>query len=583
MSDPVERIQDFGGLQYPFSTEGVSKVIYDAANTEYATSSHQKDHDMFPGLIAVPNGDDDIKSAIRFAKANGYAISIMSGGHQYSGACSTHGKGIQLNLRNTYLGPQDLLILPQLPEPFHDRTLVYASVSQSLESFRDFLQANKLFVPHGQCTDVHLGGHGQTGGWGQLARSFGLLGDHIWGIRLINHDAQVQEITKASDPDLFYAILGGSPGNFGVITHYTLAVHRDSEADFPGPDADGPRPRGYKAIWLYNESIVKLLLTEIAKMADDPSVPRNFDLCVSVLSASFPIHNLLPEIADNRDKVSSLLASLAGRHLDLPWPPSVVLYAQWVPLSKEDKYTPEIDAWFQKFRSLHSLWHGGILALDFEEPMSVMTGKWLFTRPREFDHPYVKRGYTTNSRTLVADGWVEKVANQIDRVLNPVHDFQLWTHCFLSCQIQCFGGDEAMFFKNRDNGTAYSWRDTTVGQTLDCFHLDSPEGLRLANEWQNSNDAIMIGPDSPFSKTDRRLLWASYGDWDLGREEVWKTYYETEEKYRRIGVQRGRMDPSELFTPKPFCVRAVRGVEREEEEAGKGGSGASGAGAAVVV
>jgi FAD/FMN-containing dehydrogenase len=48
---------------------------------EYATSSYQVDHDMFPGLIALPAGNEDIKRAVKYAKANGYAVSVISGGH----------------------------------------------------------------------------------------------------------------------------------------------------------------------------------------------------------------------------------------------------------------------------------------------------------------------------------------------------------------------------------------------------------------------------------------------------------------------------------------------------------------------
>ena len=88
----------------------------------------------------------------------------MSGGHQYSGAYSTHGKGVQLNLKSTYKDPEDLVIFPQLPGPDSRRTLVYASVSHSLGEFNSFLKENKLFVPHGQCSVVRLGGHVQTGG-----------------------------------------------------------------------------------------------------------------------------------------------------------------------------------------------------------------------------------------------------------------------------------------------------------------------------------------------------------------------------------------------------------------------------------
>lgn len=52
---------------------------------------------------------------------------------------------------------------------------------------------------------VHLGGHVQTGGYGQLGRSFGLLGDHVLSLEIIDHEGQEREITRAGDPEMFYA------------------------------------------------------------------------------------------------------------------------------------------------------------------------------------------------------------------------------------------------------------------------------------------------------------------------------------------------------------------------------------------
>ncbi|KAL8942233.1 MAG: hypothetical protein Q9211_001477 [Gyalolechia sp. 1 TL-2023] len=551
----METIQDFKGLQYPFTTDPIAREKYDANNVVYATSSHQIDHNMFPGLIVLPLNDDDIQKAIQYAKDHGYVVSVMSGGHQYSGACSTHQRGIQLNLKLTYKGPNDLVLLPKLPSPYSNRPLVYASVSHSLGEFNDYLRKHQLFVPHGQCKDVRLGGHAQTGGYGQLGRSFGLLGDHIWGIRMINHDGEIQEVTKASNPELFYAILGGSPGNFGVITHYTIEVYHDTDHDFP---ETGTRPHGFKGVWLYNKTIVKLLLHEVAAMADDPECPRNFDLCVSVLSSSFRIFKLIPELENDAPGIFQRIAEALGENGEAKWPASVVLYAQWVPMNAEDKYTDKVDAWFQKFRNLDSfLKYWCIHAASIEEPMSKMSGEWLFARPREYDLPYEKRTYMTSSTTLVQDKWVDQVADQIHRVVAPSLDhLALWNNCFLAVQIQCFGGKHSQYYAKRDNGTAYSWRDSTVCQVLDCFYREGAEGKALAKGWQEVNDKLMCGEHSRFSKQDKRVLWASYGDWDL--DKTWPFYYEDQAKYERIGRQRFLADPHGTFTPNPFNVKAVK-------------------------
>ncbi|KAJ7023670.1 hypothetical protein C8F04DRAFT_1011244, partial [Mycena alexandri] len=253
------------GNQYlPGTTEYVTKKY------QYATSTHIVDHDMNPGLIIEPRGKDDIKKVIAFAKANKKAIAIRTGGHQYSGASSTGPDNIQLNLSNTFKTPDNCVYFEK-----GDKSFVRTSVSYSLGEFNAFLGQHHAFVPHGQCTRVHLGGHVQTGGYGQLGRSFGLFGDHVFSLEIIDHDGQEKEITRSSDPDLFFAWLGGSPGNLGVLTHFSIEVYRD--ADYRGA-------RGLRAVHGYSTDKMRELLVQLAEMSDDENFPRNYDLCISVLS-----------------------------------------------------------------------------------------------------------------------------------------------------------------------------------------------------------------------------------------------------------------------------------------------------------
>jgi FAD/FMN-containing dehydrogenase len=85
-------IQDFSGLQYPRSEEPLLDQAWRNNNYQYATSTHQVDHDMHPGLIVQPKNEQDIIAAVRYAKDKKVSVAIASGGHQYSGACSTSGE-----------------------------------------------------------------------------------------------------------------------------------------------------------------------------------------------------------------------------------------------------------------------------------------------------------------------------------------------------------------------------------------------------------------------------------------------------------------------------------------------------------
>ncbi|KAF9776830.1 hypothetical protein IL306_004916 [Fusarium sp. DS 682] len=574
------QVENFIGMQYSREGSEYAQEDYKFFNEQYATSSYIEAHDMKPAHILRPKDDNDVKSAIAYATKNKVGIAIKSGGHQYSGASSCGGNNVQLDLSNTY---KDMKIIdkPTIQVP-NDRVLVFAGVSNQLQDFLAYLTNHGLFTPTGQCAYVCLGGHGQTGGYGQLGRSFGLLGDHITEIRMIDHKGEVLHINKDQHAELFYAIRGGSPGNFGVVTHYTIMAFKaksymgiENTIKTPKSPTKFQGPRGVKAFWLYNETTLKKLLGFVAAMSDQGTAPRGRDLCVNVLSTDFDITKLFPSFKNDevwkglQDTVfkffpDNIRALLAGK-----LPPIIVLYAQWCPTGDQQKYDESTDSWFQQFRALDNFKHGCVHFDEFPADMANMVGHWLFPQRREFPRPYVKRTYSTNSKTLGKDGWVDALAKQLSKICDPYQKLDdankkpvpndLYDNCKLSAQIQCFGGENSMFYKNRDNGAAYSWRDSTVLQTVDCWYLnkDQPNyqlSQKLANDWQHENDGVMIGTESCFSKTDRRVLWGSWGDWEMAKPDVWKTYYEDEAKYQRLGKARMAADPNGTFTANPFAV-----------------------------
>ncbi|KAF4959481.1 hypothetical protein FGADI_1702 [Fusarium gaditjirri] len=582
------QVNGFIGMQYSREGSDYEKGDYKFFNEQYATSSYvdvldqtgKPIHDLNPAHIFRPKDDNDVKAVIKYAVENKVGIAIKSGGHQYSGASSCGDKNVQLDLSNTY---KDLKIIDKpKTNVADDRVLVFAGVSNQLQDFLAYLTSHKLFAPTGQCAYVCLGGHGQTGGYGQLGRSFGLLGDYITDIRLIDHNRDVIHVNQDNKPELFNAIRGGSPGNFGVITHYTISALKAKS--YMGIEntiqtSKGPKkfqgPHGIKAVWVYSEKVLKNLLKIVAKMSDQGTAARGFDLCVNVLSTDFDIAKLFPALKDDENwktlqkVVDAFLPDPVKALLDGKLPPLIVLYAQWCPVGDQQKYDGNVDEWFQQFREFDDLLLGCIQFDEFDADMSDMVGHWLFPKRREFPLPYVKRTYATNSKTLVQDGWVDKLVGRLKKICDPYEKLDdanenpvknpLYDNCKISAQIQCFGGENSMFYRSRDNGAAYSWRDSTVLQTVDCWYLNRTDpkyklSQDLANEWQAKNDSVMIGANSCFSKTDRRVLWGSWGDWDMAKPEVWKTYYEDEAKYQSLGKVRAVADPNGTFTANPFAV-----------------------------
>ncbi|KAF9118335.1 hypothetical protein BGW39_001262 [Mortierella sp. 14UC] len=396
---------------------------------QYASSSHT--HGIIqPKYIIYPTGDDEVIKAIQYAKANKLAVAVRTGGHQYSGASSTYGDNIQLALSRTYI---------DFRWENTDCTLVTVGVSYSLRVFHDKLAAKGRFVPHGQCSHVHLGGHVQTGGYGQLGRSFGLLADHVQKIRIITADGQPKEIRRAieEDKDLFFAVLGGSPGNFGVVTHVTIRVHRDE---------DHPHSRGLKILYPYNRDRLQRLLDVMVQMANDKSFPADYDYCLTVLSADSLI---FPSFSPDLDEtMRTEHPEIFGRDGRFVWPPLIAVYAQWANLEGGDQ--PYNKIFFDKIKraggKVPEIPFMGIRVDDDRyRPLSELTGHWIFQNVREFEEPYIKRTFMSNSQTLVEDGWTTYVCDRIHEIEgNPFNG------CDLAVQIQHFGGDNSRVYQNND-------------------------------------------------------------------------------------------------------------------------------------
>ncbi|KAH8702786.1 hypothetical protein GQ44DRAFT_778467 [Phaeosphaeriaceae sp. PMI808] len=118
-------------------------AAYARANNLYATSTYGEERDMNPGQILQPTSIEDIRNAINHANRHGKPVAIRSGGHQYSGACSTGPNGIQLDLKPTFRRPK--LDLQLIRDTHNDKVYIRSSVSWTLSEFYDFLLDNGVF------------------------------------------------------------------------------------------------------------------------------------------------------------------------------------------------------------------------------------------------------------------------------------------------------------------------------------------------------------------------------------------------------------------------------------------------------
>ncbi|KAG0199785.1 hypothetical protein BGX28_006996 [Mortierella sp. GBA30] len=472
---------------------------YPASVYQYSWSSYKENGIINPAVIIYANGDEDVQKVIKYAGDNDLGVAIRTGGHHFTGASSTYGENIQLDLSKTYTNFQWE----------EDDSQVTVGISISLSKLGARLREKGRFVPVGQCSHVHLGGHVQSGGYGQLIRAFGLLSDCVQKLRIITADGKIRWIERGvpEDSDLLFAFLGGSPGNFGVLTEVTLNLFKDE---------DYPKSRGIRARLLYTPERLKRLLDVVVEQDDKDDTPADYDYCVSFGSG---------READGR-------------------PQGIVVWVQWANLDGEGQSYDS--TFFDKIRKA-----SGYDLPEKEAPISELCSQWLFNIAREFQLPYHKRCYFSKSRSLDlkesrCTEWIVNRINEIEN--NPSYN------CYLTSQFQYSGGLHARQLRYANEYvSSLSWRDTVFGLIMDIFYDGEGAPAAKARQWAEQNDKEAIGhSDAKFAVDTRRMLWGSN---DLDLPAVRKYYYDDHpRKYNRLSAIKQNVDPKHVFTANRFSI-----------------------------
>jgi hypothetical protein len=530
---------------YPIGDPFYWKFVY-----QYATTSNPAAN-MSPAAIICPqhpDADPDVKKAILYAAANGIGVAVRTGGHAYSGTSSTTSNNIQLDLSGAY------------NEWDYDAQtgLLRLGISYSLLEFNTKLKQAGLFMPTGQCYNVHVGGHVQTGGYGQLARAFGLFSDQVVSFEIFLADGTKKTIAVDSavqaDRDLFFAVLGGGPGNYGIVTHITIR---------PRKDADHQYSRAYKQVIPYDPALDHGVLVQLFDLVRAwESAPGDYDFSFTVAAAE---DNFLENVIGIASRDDFMTTFFGGRNASPPLN-VLLIYFQYSNLdNKPDTYDP---SWCNRIKTiLGTAKHGSTWRERMKEwaeqelidlsmtlrddnvitPISEsVTQLWTYHGTREFNYPFRKNAQVTDK--VATSGWAEWAATRIDAMVGRSSDGLM---VFVQCQN--FGGENSAVTKNgKRKQTSYAWRNTTVGYDLDVFFDAGVQNAqKLAEEWQNVNIAEGVGPNGTFSTADHRWFWASHGNLDMSK--VWPFYYSTED-YAKCRKVKQTVDPNGVFTANTFVV-----------------------------
>jgi FAD/FMN-containing dehydrogenase len=184
---------------------------YEAARR--GTVWHQRVPERYPEVIVQAADTDDIVSALRYAKANGNKVSIVSGGHSFAAS----------HLRDGAV----LLDVSRLDHATIDaeKGLAVVGPGKGGSLLMADLQEQNLFFPGGHCKGVCLGGYLLQGGYGWNSRIYGPACESVVGVDVITADGEQIHCHEDNHADLYWAARGAGPGFFGVVTAFHLKLY----------------------------------------------------------------------------------------------------------------------------------------------------------------------------------------------------------------------------------------------------------------------------------------------------------------------------------------------------------------------
>lgn len=168
--------------------------------------------DKHPALIVQPSGPADIMNAVTFARERDLLVAVKCGGHSFSGKSTCEG-GMQIDLSSFRSARVD-------PET---RT-AYIAGGSLLGELDHEAMAHGLVTTAGTVSHTGVGGLTLGGGFGRLARKYGLALDNVTGVDVVPADGKLVHASADEHPDLFWGVRGGG-GNFGVVTSFEFQLH----------------------------------------------------------------------------------------------------------------------------------------------------------------------------------------------------------------------------------------------------------------------------------------------------------------------------------------------------------------------
>ena len=203
--------EDLAEAQIRFQGTIITK--FDVEAYEKARKLSNPVFDPHPLIIFLCVAESDVAIILGLAARAGIPFTVRSGGHCTAGFSA---------------GPGFLIDVSGLNDVVIDTGSLTAHVGAgcNFRKLSPLLDRNNLHLPIGDCPEVCVAGYMQGGGYSFTSRTFGMNCDNVLDVRVMLADGRIVTASDTQNYDLFWAVCGGTGGNFGVLLSVTFRLRR---------------------------------------------------------------------------------------------------------------------------------------------------------------------------------------------------------------------------------------------------------------------------------------------------------------------------------------------------------------------
>ena len=157
-----------------------------------------------PRIIVKCATFNDVRLALGWALEHGWPMTCRSGGHSTAGFSLNDGMILDVS------GINGIGIDTAAGTARVGAGARFGPINSTLDLYG-------LHVPGGGCPTVGVAGYMQGGGYGFTSREFGMNCDNVVEVTVMLADGSLVVASEKENKELFWAVRGGTGGNFGVL------------------------------------------------------------------------------------------------------------------------------------------------------------------------------------------------------------------------------------------------------------------------------------------------------------------------------------------------------------------------------